>query len=129
MPDKDRGNLRARLVSGAPGRSDDKTEAEYTKLAAELAGSVGKTIEKATDLGLTVVEDIGLTLLEAMSPSKPSSRSGAMGAAASLLSRTRATAPAVTGQVANKLTGLLVNGGFEILHTIHRAVRTTGRPG
>ena len=127
MPDRDKRDLRTRLISGTQGSRDDKTEAEYAKLASELAGAVGRTIEKATDLGLKVVEDVGLKIMEGLSPSKPASGPGVMGAAASVLSRTRATVPAVTGQVANKLTGVMVSGGFDILRAIHQTVQSTRR--
>ena len=129
MADRDKGDLRKRLVRDRQQAPDDNTDAEYAKLASELAGTVGKTVEKAADLGLSVVEDVGLKIMEVLSPPKPARGAGVMGAAASLFNRTRSKVPAVSGQVANKLTGLMVGGGFEILRTIHQAVRKTRRPG
>jgi len=129
MADRDKGDLRKRLVRDTQQPADDKTAAECAKLASELAETVGKTIEKATDLGLSVVEDVSLKVMEVLSPSKPALDSGLMGTAASVLRRTRAKVPAVTGQVANKLTGMMVSGGFEILRTVHQAVQNTRRPG
>lgn len=126
--DKDKGDLRKRLVRDYQQPAADSTDAECARLTSELAGTVGKTVEKATDLGLRVVEDVGLKVMEALSPSKPAPGAGVMAAAASLFSRTRAKAPEVSGKVANKLTGLMVGGGFEILRTIHQAVRNTRRP-
>jgi hypothetical protein len=96
-------------------------------MAAELAGTVGKVVEKATDLGLSVVEEVGLRILEALAPSKPAEGTGMVGTAASMLNKTRAEAPKFTGKVANKLTGLVVGGGFEMLRTIQEAARPRRR--
>ena len=129
MADKDQGNLRKRLIPGHRPSLDDKPDPEHAKLASELAETVGKTIEKAAELGLGLVEDVGLKIMEGLSPSKPAAGARVMGTAASLLSRTRATVPAVSGRVANKLTGAVVGGGFEILRTLQQAVRNPRRPG
>ena len=130
---RDKGNLRERLIHDYKERRDSKehreeADPEVTKLASELAGSVGKTVAKATDLGLSVVEDVGLKVMEVLSTSRRKPSSGAMGAAATLFTRTRAKAPKVSGEVASKVTDLMVNGGFGVLRVIQRTVRSTRRP-
>lgn len=129
MADKDKGNLRKRLVRDHEQKLGADSEAEYAKLASELAGTVGETVEKATQLGLGVVEDVVLKMMEVFSPSKPVPGRNVMGVAASVLASTRAKAPEVTGKAANRLTKVIVGTGFEVLRTIHHAVRNTRRPG
>lgn len=126
MADKDKGNLRKRLVRHSQHAPDDTDE--DAKLASELAGTVGKVVEKATDLGLSVVENLSLKVMEIFSPSKPAAGAGVMGAAASLFNSTRAKAPEVSGRVASKLTGLVVSGGFGMLRAMHQTARKTRRP-
>lgn len=128
MATKDKGNLRKRLIAGYQSPPADP-DSEVSRLAKELAGTVGKTVEIATDLGLSVVQDVGLKVMEVFSSSKPIPGTGVMGTAASLFTRTRAKAPAFSGQVASKVTGLMVNGGFGVLRAIHETVRNTRRPG
>jgi len=94
MADKNKGNLRKRLVRPSRQVRDEKDE--DAKLASELAGIVGKAVEKATDLGLSVVENVGLKVMESLSPRKPAARVGLMGAAASLFNSTRAKGPEVS---------------------------------
>jgi hypothetical protein len=127
MANKDKGNLRKRLIPGYQSPSAD-ADPEVSKLAEELAGTVGKTVEKATELGLSVVQDVGLTVMEVFSTPKPTPGRGVMGTAASLFTSTREKAPAFSGQVASKVTGLIVNGGFGVLRAIHETVRNTRRP-
>jgi hypothetical protein len=129
MAEKDKGNLRKRLVRGQEQAAGAKADDEYGKLASELAGSVGKTVEKATELGLNVAEDVFLKLAEVFSPSKATQRARVMGAAASVLTSARTTAPEMTGKVANRLTVMMVGGGFKVLGTLQQAVRSTRRPG
>jgi hypothetical protein len=131
---KDKGNLRERLIDDYKERREGKErreepDPEVTKLASELAGSVGKTVAKATDLGLSVVEDVGLKVMEVLSTSKTKPSSGVLGAAATLFTRTRAKVPEVSGQVASKVTDLMVNGGFGVLRVIQQTVRNTRRSG
>ena len=126
---RDQGDLRKRLVENyrQPAAEPDP---EITKLASELAGSVGKTVAKVTELGLDVVEDVGLRVMEVFSTSKkPTPGSRTLGAAATLFTRTRAKAPEVSGEVASKVTGLMVNGGFGVLRAIQETIRKTRRPG
>src|SRR5262245_19873621 len=68
----DKGDLRARFTGqrSAP-RADDRDAADYERLAAELADNVGKTVRVATELGIVVAENIGLKIMELISPSKP----------------------------------------------------------
>ena len=127
---KDKGNLRKRLVQDYQPPPDD-SDPEVSKLASELADTVGKTVAKATELGLNVVEDVGLTVMEVFSTSKrkPNPGTGVLGAAATLFTRTRAKAPEVSAEVASKVTGLMVNGGFGVLRAIHQTIQKTRRPG
>jgi hypothetical protein len=131
---KDKGNLRERLIDDYKERREDKErreepDPEVTRLASELAGNIGKTVAKATDLGLSVVEDVGLRVMEVLSTSKTKPSSGVLGAAATLFTRTRAKAPEVSGQVASKVTDLMVNTGFGVLRVIQQTVRNTRRSG
>ena len=129
MAGKGRGNLRKRLIPGYQSSPPADSDAEVARLAGELAGSVGKTIEKAAELGLSVVEDVGLKVMEVFAKTKPSPGPGVMGTAATLFTRTRAKAPAFSGRVASRVTEVMVNGGFGVLRAIHDTVRTTRRPG
>ena len=126
MADKNKGNLRKRLVRPSRQVRDEKDE--DAKLASELAGIVGKAVEKATDLGLSVVENVGLKVMESLSPRKPAARVGLMGAAASLFNSTRAKGPEVSRRVASELTEKGVRGGFWLLRAMLQAARKTRRP-
>jgi hypothetical protein len=126
MADKDKGDLRKRLIRDSR-QAPDEPDEDF-KLASELAGTVGKTVEKATDLGLRVVEDVGLKVMEILAPSKPAADAGVTGAAASFFNRTRVKAPEVSGRVASKLTELLVTGGLGMLRAMHQTARKTRRP-
>lgn len=120
--DKDKGDLRKRLVHDY--RAPEEADSDYGKLASELAGTMGKTVEKATDLGLSLIEDVSLKLMEALSPSKPTGQgTKVLGATAAVFSRSRSTLPALSGKVANKVTGLMVGAGFDLLRTLQQAVR------
>ena len=120
--DKEKGDLRKRLVHDS--QTAEEAESDYAKLASELAGTMGKTVEKATDLGLSLIEDVSLKLLETLSPSKPTAQgTKVLGVTAAVFSRSRSTLPAFSGKVANKLTGVMVGGGFELLRTLQQAVR------
>jgi hypothetical protein len=124
--DKDKGDLRKRLVQA---HQPEEADSDYSKLTSELAGTMGKTVERAADLGLSLIEDVSLRLIGALAPAKPAQSTKAFGVAASLFNRSRASVPAVTGKMANKLTGLMVGGGFELLRTLHQAVRNPRKPG
>ena len=128
MASKSKGDLRKRLVRGDRRASSAESETDHGRLASELGESVGRTVETATALGLAVAEDAVLKLMELFAPSKPTSATRAMGAAASMLTSTRTTAPKMTGQVANRVTEAMVNGGFTVLGGLHRAVGTPRRP-
>jgi hypothetical protein len=128
MGKKDKGDLRKRLIPGYQPPASD-SDPEVSRLADDLAGSVGKTVEKVTELGLSVIADAGLRAMELLSGSKPPQGSRVMGTAASVFARTRAKAPGFSGQMANKVTGAVVKGGFSVLRAIHETVRPTGRPG
>jgi hypothetical protein len=128
MAGKDKGDLRKRLVRGTEQARGTETEGEYGKLASELAGTVGKTVEKATELGLSVAEDALLRIAEVFSPSKATQGARVMGAAASVLTSARTTAPEMTGKIANQMTVMIVSGGFKVLGTLHQAVRNRRGP-
>ena len=127
----DKSDLRRRFTGrGHTPRPDDADTAEYERLAAELADSVGRTVRVATELGLVLAENLGLRLMEVMSPAKPApGRPTARSAAASAFSTAKDKLPEFNAQTASKITDLVVGRGFAALRAAQRTVGKTRRQG
>ena len=130
-PKTDKRDLRRRFTGqGRVPRPDDPDAAEYERLAAELADSVGRTVRVATELGLVVAETFGLKLMEVMSPTRPvPGRRAAGSAAASVFSTAKEKLPEFNAQTASKITDLVVGRGFAALRAVQQTVSKTRRQG
>jgi hypothetical protein len=123
----DKGHLRKQLT---PHRAPaDDAGAEDTKLAAELAENVGKTVGVAMELGLSAVENVGLRMMELISPSKPAASAGIFGSVSSVLAGARKKAPKMSRDAATTLTDFVASRGLAALRAANRMARNTRRPG
>lgn len=127
----DKGDLRARFTGqrSAP-RADDHDTADYERLAAELADNVGKTVRVATELGIVVAENIGLKMMELMSPAKPAGqgRHQVRDAATAAFTTAKEKLPDFSGQTASKITDLVVGRSFAALRAVQQTIQKTRRP-
>ena len=124
----DKGNLRKRFTSHGEAPAND-ANAEDAKLAAELAENVGKTVKIATELGLSIVENLGLKMMELVSPSKPAAGPARFSSVTSFLADARKDGPEMSGKVASKVTDLVASSGLAALRAANRTARHTRRPG
>ena len=126
MAEKD--HLRKQLTPHRDTPADD-AGAEDTKLAAELAENVGKTVGVAVELGLSAVENIGLKMMEIVSPSKPAAGAGIFGSVSSVLAGARKKGPKMSREAATTLTDFVASRGLAVLRAANRMARNTRRPG
>ena len=116
----DKGDLRKRFTSHRDTQPPGTPDAEFTRLASELADNLGNTIKVATELGLK--------LLETLARTNPVGRgTGVSATTADVLHNARKNVPEFSGQTASMLTNLVVNRGFAALRTVQQAVQNPRR--
>jgi hypothetical protein len=118
----DKGDLRKRFTAERETPPPGTPDAEFTRLASELADNVGNTIKVATELGLKFLET-----LARMSP--VGGGTGVSATTADVLGNARKNVPEFSGQTASMLTNLVVNRGFAALRTVQQAVQNPRRQG
>jgi hypothetical protein len=125
-----KGDLRKRFTPhrDAPPPPPEDAGADYTRLSAELADNVGKTMKAATELGLVVAEAVGLKVIELITPARPATGARVRSTAASVFANAREKLPGVSGQTASKLTDLVVSSGFAALRAVRQSVDSARRP-